>query len=281
MLGPWRIARARTSVLWARWSGRVALALVVFFVPVSCTSQGGARVQGHSLDEFYPTDAAARALAAAAARGDTAAVPTLVHQGADPNAPGREGMLPLLWALTAQNKPGVRALLAAGADPNRRNGAGPSPLALVTGARDPELLAILLAHGGDPNGPGRDGRPLLFQAVQQHKADAIQVLAAHGADLNGRARTGQTPVLLAATLNQTPLVRELLELGAAWDVQDLSGGTLAYYVQDANVEPQFREAYAAQEWARHYLEARGVRFPVPTPWEARKAAAAKAAGGGA
>lgn len=224
-------------------------------------------MNGHPLDEFYAAGSPEYALADAAARGDSGEVARLARAGADPNAPGREDMLPLLWALGAQNKVGVRALLSAGADPNRRNGPGPSPMALVTGARDPELLAILLAHGGDPNGPTVRGEPLIFQAIAQRKLDAVRMLAEHGADLNARGVGDDTPLLLAATLNQFPIVRYLLERGADWRLANPAGATLAYLVDDRRIDPQFRDAYEAQRWTRAFLESHGVRFPVAKPWE--------------
>ncbi|MFP5516828.1 MAG: hypothetical protein ACLGJC_27570 [Alphaproteobacteria bacterium] len=58
-------------------------------------------------------DIATAELAKSAARGDAAA-------GADPNAGGTEGMMPLLYAIAGNSKAGAKALLEVGADPNRR-----------------------------------------------------------------------------------------------------------------------------------------------------------------
>ena len=226
---------------------------------------------GHTLDEFYRPGTPAAQLAAAAARGDTAAVADAVRRGADPNAAGREGMTPLAWAVMAQNEVGLRALLQAGADPNRRNADGVSALGLVAGAPDPRWLALFLAHGGDPNARTRRDEPLLFQAIRQRNLGAVRMLAEHGADLNGRGVGGDTPLLLAGTLNQFEIVRYLLERGADWRLTDPSGVGLAYTVDDARVDPQFRDKYAAEQWARAFLTQRGVRFPMAKPWEQRAA----------
>lgn len=226
---------------------------------------------GHDITEFYAADAPAARLAAAAARGDSAEVAALARAGADPNAPGREGMLPLSWALLAKSEPGVRALLVAGADPNRRTGAGqPSPISLVVGAPDTRWLAFLLAHGGSPDALTRRDEPLLFQAIGQKHLESVRLLVEHGANLNARGVGEQTPVILAAHLNQFHLVRYLLERGADWRLELPGGGSLAVAVQGARVAAEFSEAVAALEWTREYLVARGVRFPVEEPWQRRE-----------
>ena len=221
-------------------------------------------VAGDSAAEVFVADGPTRQLADAAARGDAAVVTDLVRRGADPNAAGKGGMTPLIWALAAQSKPGMLALLKAGADPNRQDADKDSPLALATGARDPELLRILLEHGGDPNGPGRDGDPLLFQAVMQHDLAAVRLLADHKANLNARGTGGQTPAMLAADLNQFEIVRYLLERGADWRIEEPGGATLETMVQHSRVSPKFSDKVAALQWVRSFLEAKRGQSPART-----------------
>lgn len=249
--------------------------------PPACGSQGGTRVSGHTLEEFYPPESPVGRLAAAAAKGDTAEVASLVRNGADPNASGRDGMLPLTWAFLAQNEAGVRALLAAGADPNRRNttlsspgGArarpGISPIALAVGAPDARWLALFLEHGGDPNGPDISNEPLIFAAINTLQLPRVQLLVEHKADVNARGLADETPLITAAEQNQFPIVRYLLQHGADWRVRDGTGRTLAYVVQDQQVDPEFAALAEAQRWVRAFLESHGVRFPVPEPAEQRR-----------
>lgn len=227
---------------------------------------------GHDISEFYTPGSPAATLAAAAAAGDSGRVAELARTGANPNAPGRDGMLPLSWALMAKSEPGVRALLAAGADPNRRTGPGqPSPISLVAGAAETRWLALLLVHGGSTNALTREDEPIIFQVIGARRLDAVRLLAEHGADLNSRGVSGVTPLIQAAILRQYPIVRYLLERGADWRLARPTGATLAYYVDDQPVDPEFREAYEAQRWTRAFLEGQGVRFPVPKPWEQRPA----------
>lgn len=253
--------------------GRVchlAVALVLLLAPLSCTSQGGTHVSGHALDEFYAPGTAAAALAAAAARGDTAEVAALVRRGANPNAVGREGMTPLAWAILAHNLDGGRALLAAGADPNRRDPDGYSALGLAIARDQPDMLALLLEHGGNPNGPGWEGYPLLFDAMSTRKGNLVRLLAEHGADLNARGPAGTTSLIDAAILNQFDTARYLVERGADWRIKTSSGLTLAYLVSSRELDPQFEPAYSAQRWLRSFLEQHGVRFPVLEPAEQRR-----------
>lgn len=250
--------------------------------PLACGSQGGTRVSGHTLEQFYAPESPAGRLAAAAARGDVAEVASLVKDGADPNAPGREGMLPLMWAFLAQNEAGVRALLAAGADPNRRTtgpansrGAGSrsgvSPIALAVGAPDPRWLSLFLEHGGNPNGPDLSNEPLIFGAINTLQPARVRVLIERGADVNARGLAGETPLITAAEQNQFPIVRDLLARGADWRARDGTGRTLAYVVQSQQVDAEFTALAEAQRWVRAFLEAHGVEFPVSDPAEQRRA----------
>ena len=65
-------------------------------------------------------------LHAAAIRGDTNAVRTLLEAGADPNAPGGQGGTPLHAALEKGHRQVARILIAAGSALDAENNAGVS-----------------------------------------------------------------------------------------------------------------------------------------------------------
>ena len=94
-----------------------------------------------------------RRLANAACEGQAENVAAYVALGVDPNATGLDGINPLIWALTCESLPGMRALLEAGADPNQRMQTpdGASALLYSITYYDPAYLQLLLEFGGDPS----------------------------------------------------------------------------------------------------------------------------------
>lgn len=228
---------------------------------------GGQTVNGLKAQDFFP-DPAVRALAEAAARGDAAEVARLVKAGADPNGAGREGMVPLVWAMGTRSHAGMRALLAAGADPNVAGPSGLKPLELAAGSTDPELLRILLDAKGDPNARNSGTEPLLYTAVMHRQPANVRLLVQRGADVNAVDATHTTPVMLAASVEEWELAAWLLEHGADPTIPRLSGGTVAYQLEHSGQprEPAQRHGYAR---VRELLLARGVRFPAERPAEAR------------
>ena len=91
------------------------------------------------------------ALAEAAAAGRIAHVRELIDEGANVNAVGRDGVTPLLWALSARNKPGVRAVLELGANPNHVIPEGLSAVSSAAAMEDSEYLRLMLEYSADPD----------------------------------------------------------------------------------------------------------------------------------
>lgn len=167
-------------------------------------------------------------LAKAAAEGRIELVKRLVAQGAKVNATGKQNMTPLVWALTARNAEGMRALLEAGADPNQR--VGPEreyhPVWLAAGQKSPEQLAVLLAFKGDPNAPhkGADYVPLMRANTNLTN---VKLLVESGADINATNSIGGAMVQSSANLVQYDIVMYALDHGfnqnlplLAWEIND-------------------------------------------------------------
>src|SRR5699024_12662879 len=66
---------------------------------------------------YFFDDPVQRSLANAVERGNIDQARVAIENGAEVNAVGKEGMVPLFWALTKQNIDGFRFLLEQGADP--------------------------------------------------------------------------------------------------------------------------------------------------------------------
>lgn len=167
-------------------------------------------------------------LAQAAAEGRADEVRRLAKAGANVNAVGTQNMTPLVWALTARNPQGMRALLEAGADANQRVGPEKQfhPVWLAAGQDQPNQLKVLLEFKGDPNAPhkGANYAPLTRAKT---KLDTVKLLVEAGADINVANPLGSPFVLDAASLAQYDIVMYALQHGfnrnlplLAWEVND-------------------------------------------------------------
>ncbi len=185
------------------------------------------RVAGETAHEYFgPTPEAE--LARAAAEGKVADVKRLVKAGAKVNATGRESMTPLVWAITARNPQGMRALLELGANPNQPVGPEKEfhPVWLTAGQEQPDQLAVLLEFKGDPNAPhkGADYAPLMRAKT---KLANVRLLVQAGADINVANSLGAAMVQSAANLAQYDIVMYALQHGykrnlplLAWELND-------------------------------------------------------------
>ncbi len=249
--------------------GPAFLAAAILAQP-ACTREQ--TVSATSIDAWF-ADPRARELAAAAGRGDAERVATLIQSGADPNAAGRDGMTPLVWALRAHNVQGVRALLARGADPNR-HGARWDALHVAAGSEDPAMLRALLDARGDVNARDVAGDPLLRSAVMSSRLGNVRLLIERGADVNAVGHGHETPALLAAGTDQWDTVALLLEHGADPDIPDETGGTIANTLEDEETGQVSGDPAQAGSRARvrRLLVARGVHFPADPPAVVRRRA---------
>jgi len=207
----------------------------------ACTNLAGAS-ERHNYSEYYPkalggTPASAYyqnpaqiELLEAAEEGDAAAMQAAVDAGADVNAVGQDGLLPLYWVMAQGSLKGTQWLLDHGADPSRYSAMPAdwrakrqSPLSLAVRLEQPEFLDALLEHGGDPNQtPYEDGRSLLFQTVVPGLSGNAKALIAHGADVNFQVK-GYTPFLKTITSNRYDMSLHMLKAGADPTIEIGSG----------------------------------------------------------
>ena len=120
---------------------------------------------------------AARANAAlrAASAGDVSALEKALAAGADPNARGRRGWTPLMYAANKGYTLLVPPLLAAGAKPNLRAADGATALFIAALHGHSEIIAALMKAGADPSIKGPKGRTAWDVA---RKSPAVLVLLA-------------------------------------------------------------------------------------------------------
>lgn len=203
------------------------------------------------------SDAKTIALANAALEGDNVRVRTLVNEGANPNAQGKDGVTLLEWALLRQSKPGMTALLNAGANPSQPGLGGDTALHMAAKADDASYLKLLLDHGADPNAPhGVTQAPPIDAALMNPQNDAFELLLAHRADLNRADRMGDTPLHVAAQVHKPQCVLELLKAGADASLRNKGGKTFQTYfniLPAGGLNPAAKaEHEAVHQWLREH-----------------------------
>src|ERR1700734_2838592 len=147
--------------------------------------------------------------------GDQAALPKLIEQHPEVNAPQADGATALHWAVFGSDKATVDLLLRAGANPKVANRDGSTPLWLACINGDAPIIAALLTAGADPNEKLPLGRTPLMVAARTGNVDAIKVLLDHGANVNAKETLrGTTGLMWAADEGHAPAIQLLLQHGA-------------------------------------------------------------------
>ena len=227
-------------------------------------------------------------LAEAVAAGNRSMIDSLVHEGADVNLKGKEGLPLLVWAMAKDSVEGFDALLAHGADLTalandpaftRHSERTRQVIELAVSAFNSGFIRAALNHGFDPNyvpDPDMD-ESLLFRAVWTHAIDNAAILLDAGADIDHVNANHHSAIMLATNMCYYEMVAFLLGHGAnpcikARSGHDLAGclkmfGDRGVTVQEA---PHFRKVVA--ELKRRGLitdeDLRKANQPgPPPPWE--------------
>jgi uncharacterized protein len=167
--------------------------------------------------EVYSVDGGYEPLAAAlAGPGPAAAAPSpalagmLAEHGCkadDLNAPGAQGLTPLMRAALLGRVDLVEELLALGVDVTRRNGDGNNALWLACVARDDAVAVRLAVAGIDLDNQNDAGATCLMYAASSGRAEMVAWLLAAGADPDLKNQDDARAVDLCATLPCLKLLR--------------------------------------------------------------------------
>lgn len=270
--------------LWHLTAGRVRLlnkrpacaGLFSLLLLSNCMSAPTNPIYRHAPEEFFPNSPALE-VAKAIRRDDVAGIDKVFaqHPGLDPNLEGKEGMSFLFWAFAHHHVKAMRALVAHKADvnrplrlPNEQGGVDVTHLVNVAaeGPKD-ELLVALLDLGANPNVRDERKEPALLNAVYAHQYQRLKILIDRGADIDITDSAGATAASTLASLNYFEMVYYLLERGADWRRED---GAIPLHTQENDIGNA--ETTRWQIKVKHFLMAKGVKFPVPSSGAARYAA---------
>src|SRR5688572_2506263 len=165
----------------------------------------------------------------AAARGDHAAVRSLIGQKGDINAARVDGMTALHAAVHADRLDIVNTLLQAGAKAAAGDRYGVTPLYLAAVNGNADMIRRLLEAGVDPNAVDPGGETALMTAARTGAPAALRVLLERGATVDAKEpEFGQTALMIAVRENHDAAVQVLLEADASPNVQTRKGPTPAF-----------------------------------------------------
>jgi len=147
--------------------------------------------------------------------GDRTGVRRLLGSKADVNAAEPDGTTALHWAVRAGDHETVALLLRQGAKATTVNRYDVTPMSLAASNGNAEIVRLLLDAGADADTANPEGETALMTAARAGSIDAVTLLASRGAKVNARESWfGETALMWAAAENHADMVRTLAGLGA-------------------------------------------------------------------
>lgn len=183
----------------------------------------------------YFDEPAQIALANAVAQGDVSGMQQAIKRGADVDRIGREGMVPLYWALLKRSAVGFKYLLEQGANPHTVTSlpdefqeSKASVMDLAASDPDPSYIKALLEHGANPNIVVNEwNHPIIYRAIMTDRLENVKLLVLYGADINHKDKLNRTPLMKAVTARQFEIALFLLQAGADPTIEyDLGGSPI-------------------------------------------------------
>ncbi|WP_322051574.1 ankyrin repeat domain-containing protein [Paraburkholderia bannensis] len=154
-------------------------------------------------------------------------------KGLDPDAPGREHMTLMWYAIQKKNYQAIQVLLRAGSriDEQAVENLG-TPLQFALMDKDLQLLSAMLDGGLSPDWQDADGANLLQLAMKSdHAFDAVKLLVARHANVNQRDSIGGSALDEAVDTMQPDIAIYLIEHGADAKGHMNNGSSTAWAVQ--------------------------------------------------
>jgi ankyrin repeat protein len=177
------------------------------------------------------TAAEKSAVADAVARGDKAALQSLLAQKADVNGTQVDGTTALHWAVYKNDVATVDQLIKAGAKVAVANRQNTTPLLMAATYGNPEMVSRLLKAGADAKALGPNNETTLMLAARSGNPATIKILLAAGVPVNAKEPLrGTTALMWAVEQSHPEAVKALLDGGADFSVRANGAGTGRAYM---------------------------------------------------
>lgn len=174
------------------------------------------------------------AVADAVARGDKAALQSLLAQKADVNGTQVDGTTALHWAVYKNDVATVDQLIKAGAKVSVTNRQNTTPLLMAATYGNPEIVSRLLKAGADAKALGPNNETTLMLAARSGNPATIKILLAAGVPVNAKEPLrGTTALMWAAEQSHPEAVKALLDGGADFSIRANGAGTGRAYMSPA------------------------------------------------
>ena len=168
---------------------------------------------------------------------DKAGIRALLQQHVDVNAAEPDGATALHWAARANDLQTAEMLIRAGANVKAANRYGVTPLHLACTTGNSAMIEMLLKAGADPNTALAEGETALMTAARSGNSEAVSLLLARGADINRKETwRGQNALMWAAAEGHSDVIRALLAHGADMRARSNGGFTpLLFAVREGKI----------------------------------------------
>ena len=157
--------------------------------------------------------------------------------GLDPSAQLKNGQSLLLWAVSQQQLPLVKALLGRGAATETTGPAGETALMLAARQGRTDLVHLLLGAGAQIGARDHEGYTVLMYAADAGHLATVQQLLKAGADPLVKTHRGRTLLIHAAFWGQTELVKLCLARKLPLHERDREGKNALNYARAKHWQP--------------------------------------------
>ncbi|NDB85218.1 MAG: hypothetical protein EB127_21325 [Alphaproteobacteria bacterium] len=145
----------------------------------------------------------------AISKGNLDVAKALIEAGANVNLPMKAGNTPLIQAIKLQNSNMVGLLVGRGADPNLARPGNLTPLELAIELENEEVIKSLVKGGADPNFVPENGVDTPFiAAVRSRNLELVKMLAPQPKE--AKDSQGNIPIMIAAEMGDVAMTEYFL-----------------------------------------------------------------------